>query len=223
MFGLPKSYLAETFVSFISERLKNTSNFYFTLFEGRYCFKVSQTHASKGKYSLTIGDDIDLMYDQLRIFKRNGFYRTKSLSTFLKSDDSLVNIKCKRKTYTTRAGLKTAIRKWVIYSILLILVILIMQWFSFNSDSDRGLILWLAAYLVVVYPALFAIVKTSAFIYDFLRNERSELNVFIKILLYLVMILVFCLFLSLVLYFFPKLIIKFLVRIKLLDTVYIQQ
>ena len=149
---MPKSYFAKSFVSFISERLTKTSNFTYTLLEGLYLVNSSQTNArrsensidlfeglfptktnksknSKNETNITIGDDVDMMYESDRCTEYDRITgNAKSLSTFLKKDDTYVDIKCKRESYTTKAKLTRNLKKWVVYTILLILAIPCIAW-----------------------------------------------------------------------------------------------
>ena len=139
---MPNRYFAKNFVSFISQRLTKSVNFTFTILEGLYLANSSQTNASKtenserfllegvlptknnarkNEMSITIGDDVDtiqIMGTPLTplvpghgVRGVNGY--AKSLSTFLNSDDTYVDIRCKRYSFTTRQTLNT--EYWYIY------------------------------------------------------------------------------------------------------------
>ena len=218
IFGLPESFFAEIFASCIFERLEKTSNFYFTSLEGLY----SLSPVEKKKYTLTIGDDIDLMSDQLRIFESNSSYSSKSLSKFLKSDDSCVYIKCKRITYTTKAGLTTVVLKAGIhFTVLSIIVALGWHGYSecdrrdrfsrcdrfFRCDRfSRDGFFFLAGFSTILH--LRSLSNMFVVIYDFLQLGRSEFNVFVQILIKVLIILGLGLFTSLVFYFIPKSIMR---------------
>ena len=129
IFGLPMSLFTETFVSFISERLIKSSTFYYTALSGRKIHQVNKSQTTsgqsfRGQDALTIGDDIESMYDQLKTYKDNGFYKSKSVSTFLEADETLTQIKCKRKSYTSKAKSKKTFR----LSICRVSCILLIFW-----------------------------------------------------------------------------------------------
>ena len=60
----------------------------------------------------TIGDDIDFMNDQLQSLNSYIYPKTKSSSVFFKPDDSLIEVECKRKSYTTNSKTMANYREW---------------------------------------------------------------------------------------------------------------
>ena len=188
---MPKSYFAENFVSFVSERLTKTSNFAYTILEGLYLENrtSSQTHTSKSKNrfvddfkleqlfpnysiesqttnsskkstSITIGDDADIMNDEMSSFNKHT--NTKSLSTFLLSDDTYVDIKCKRKSYTTKVKLKTAVKKWSFYTFFVLLFWLLLGCFGVISHVSLAFIIPVSIGGVIV--TLLLLMKTNNYV-----------------------------------------------------------
>ena len=144
IFGVPMSFFTNSFVSFISERLIKSSTFYYTSLEGRKIHRVNRNQTNLGqsfgsKTISTIGDDIESMYDQLEKYKNNGFYESKSLSTFLESDETPTQIKCKRKSHTSKAKSKKTFRLLVLRICCFLLIfwgfLAIQIWEKIRKDS----------------------------------------------------------------------------------------
>ena len=76
--------------------LEYTSKINFTILNGQNA-KADQTYDGQNPNGFTIGDDIELMYNQLQCENFTTF-RNKGSSLFLNDDESFMEIKCKRKS-----------------------------------------------------------------------------------------------------------------------------
>ena len=192
IFGLPVGFFTANFVSFISERLIRSSNFNYTVLEGFYREKCSETNSNKRKKRFTIGDDIELMSEQLENFKSNGFYQSKSSSSFLNNDDSFSEIKCQRQSFTTKAILKTVIKIWTFSIPFIIMLVFLALRGLYNLQGGYSIIEFIpilifffllffviSALLYLFIKALYKIYISSSAIY-FMNSHDNDRNKRIK-------------------------------------------
>ena len=138
IFGFP--YYNHHFVSFIFQRLFGSAKIYFTLLGGRQrdlgnTVEIVTTDSDKSKDILTIGDDIDLMYDQLKKYEKNKIFKSISRSIILEIDDNFSELECKRKSYTRNAETSKNIRR---LGILIVGTIFLGLSLLFSSNLPEG-------------------------------------------------------------------------------------
>ena len=203
IFGLPMSFFSETFVSYISDKLTEYSHFYYTSFEGLHRVKNSPSNTVQSKNMLTIGDDIELMYDQLKEYKGNGVYKSKSLSTFLETDDTHTEIECKRRSYATQAklnfgGFGTALLIGTVFSLVFMIwvLLLVLDLFEANhSVVSISIIVFLSVLTLAIAFLVFLMlwnnvlqIYSSVFRYRNSENQQSNYYRFVGNLLFIFVI-----------------------------------
>ena len=146
IFGFDNKNFAEKLVAVICNELKKKyprNDLSFTLLQG-YRKNDSQNIPNKLKTDLTIGDDIELLICQLQMKDstqdswRDFHHKSVSSSVIQKSDDAFMEIKCKRKSYTSLVDLKPLYKPlhvllFTIYSICVFSLFLDGFWFNMSD------------------------------------------------------------------------------------------
>ena len=147
LFGIPKHYFTRLFYKFIP--VTYGERFTITFIDGQR--EKLNRHFDPNQFNnkLTIGDDTELVYNQLTKLSSKVGFTSNSLSVFQNSEDSYEKIECNRESFTKEAAYLNVFKEFFINLTLLLLVVLrgdlISKWFDekiieiLNTDIEPWL------------------------------------------------------------------------------------
>ena len=136
MFGLPMSDLAEDLILFLSHISDLPSECYCTILQGKR--KILEKNPKTTKYDSTIGDDLELVTNELSNSSKVT-NKTSSSSIIRNDDDTFVKITSIRKFDTLYTVYSEFKKPWHLHIMLFLLLLLLCVWLnSFIPNAQNS-------------------------------------------------------------------------------------